>query len=229
MLSLFWVLGRHIQAFDIDLTSALAVVVGPDPQTMPAARIAQNVTQHAPLLTFYVLVSAGLGLGIGASTARWGMRYLGRFLRHSWVQDCTPSAAKSEITYAHVLTKVRSDGRALAYRGILTHFGLTDDGKFSYVLLRNPRRFYIKLGEKAEVTPDSQVIGSTRLQDERHDRDLLHVAGDSIENVVLVPRPLPASSNPPRSVAEWEQFVKRVVSEMPQAGVTKPARGETSP
>ena len=82
------------------------------------------------------------------------------FSRHHWIYDLTVDG----LTYAYVLTHVRQEERVLLYRGFLRAFGLLQDGRFSYIVLSDVTRSYLRLstsGSETEGMGLTKVIGSS--------------------------------------------------------------------
>ena len=98
------------------------------------------------------------------------------------------------------MTKTQHDDLVHCYRGPILQLGLTEDGRFSYVVLRAPARFYMRLESNHSTSTEPNEIGKSRghgVRVEGHDASSaakyqIHICGDAIENIVFadVPRPL---------------------------------------
>ena len=73
---------------------------------------------------------------------------LRRLSRHPWVHDLHVHG----LTVAYVMTHLKHEERYLMYRGFLRAFGLQKDGRFSYIILSDVTRAYLRLEEKASIT-----------------------------------------------------------------------------
>lgn len=102
----------------------------------------------------YVLSTAFVGAGIGGAYGLLIVKRKTRGLsRHSWIYALNVEG----LTYAYVLTKVREEDRILLYKGFLQAFGLRQDGRFSYIVLINVTRLYLKLDEAGSVTSGEDI------------------------------------------------------------------------
>lgn len=109
----------------------------------------------------YVTATSAAGIGLGALYG-WlvSSRRIRGFSRHHWIYDLTVDG----LTYAYVLTQVRQEERVLLYRGFLRAFGLQQDGRFSYIVLSDVTRSYLRLstsGSETEGMGLKKVIGSS--------------------------------------------------------------------
>lgn len=186
--------------FDVKVSSAARDALGCLCDTSSAKRLTENCVDHAGLLLFHFVASLGLGFVLG----RWGGAPLIRgpfrgLIRHAWVYSLAAvDGKKTHYSWAYVLTKTTHEGRSLCYRGALTHFGLDDDGKFTYVVLSAPARFYLKLESEGIHTTPAVEIGQSRhsqLEGVAPDRQpaskdrWIHIGGEAIENVVFTRAP----------------------------------------
>lgn len=109
----------------------------------------------------YVAFTCGAGVGLGALYG-WlvSSRRIRGFSRHRWVYDLSVDG----LTYAYVLTNVRQQELVLLYRGFLRAFGLQQDGRFSYIVLTDVTRSYLKLAPTGSGTvgiASPRVMGSS--------------------------------------------------------------------
>ncbi len=120
-------------------------------------------------------------------------RRLKRFTRHEWVYELSPDG----WTYAYIMTHVREGNRVLMYQGFLRAFGLQQDSRFSYLVLRHVKRYYMVLGAGGPSTSHPathRVVGSSTpetLSDPvdstpmKRLQSLLMIEGEDIANVVF--------------------------------------------
>ncbi len=117
-----------------------------------------------------------------------------RLTRHPWIYDLSTEG----LTYAYVMTNIIREDRILMYRGFLRAFGLQQDGRFSYVVLRDVSRFYMRLGESVSETSGlatRQLIGGSQespvsdpsggVREKHRVRSYFVVEGDDVANVVF--------------------------------------------
>lgn len=109
----------------------------------------------------YVMATAVAGILLGALYG-WliATRRIRGSSRHNWIY----SLSVDGLTYAYVLTNVSFEDRILMYRGFLRAFGLQQDGKFSYIVLTDVARMYMRLAETGSETSGidiQKVIGAS--------------------------------------------------------------------
>jgi hypothetical protein len=109
----------------------------------------------------YVTLTSALGILLGAVYGTLvSTRRIRGFSRHHWIYDLTVDG----LTYAFILTHVRQEERVLLYRGFLRAFGLQQDGRFSYIVLSDVTRSYLRLAARGSATEGmglQKVIGSS--------------------------------------------------------------------
>ena len=149
---------------------------------------------HRVAIFAYVLATAALGSALGALYG-WLVvtRRFQRLTKHPWVYDLSVDG----LTYAHVVTHVRHEERVLMYKGFLHAFGLQQDGRFSYIVLRDAMRLYMTLSTPAPETsagPGERRIGNSGDavhdpaelgQRKRRSRSYFVIEGEDIANVVF--------------------------------------------
>ena len=103
--------------------------------------------------------------------------YLSRWLG-PYVRDVRSGAA---VVTGYVLTKIRHDGLALGYRGVISEVSLTSEGELSSITLAAVERFGLRLGPDGQ--PGERTVVMSRLL------GVVHIPGHEIENVVLAVAP----------------------------------------
>jgi hypothetical protein len=159
--------------------------------------VAKNFETFATWIIMYALLTCTLGTAMGwfsgwmVVSGRW------RFLsRHPWVYSLR---LQGNLTIAYVMSDVQCDHRVLMYQGFLQSFGLRSDGRFSYVILSDPVRYYMLLESDAPRTtsknkwlaigagePGTRSLSSKLEVDGAHRiSTFLALEGDNIANVVF--------------------------------------------
>lgn len=142
----------------------------------------------------YTVATCAAGLGLGALYGTLVTRQrVSALTRHPWIYDIGADG----LTYAYVMTHVRQDERILMYRGFLKAAGLRADGRFSYLILRDAARYYMKLDPDSPLTSETEKqrrIGATRVEGDdpsrpNHDpvasTQFLFIEGEDIANAVF--------------------------------------------
>jgi hypothetical protein len=205
--------------------AALLNVVNVDPKQQDVVLATERMLQRFRWwILLYVLVTASAGLLLGAFYG-WmiSRRWLRRLSRHPWIYDLSVDG----LTYAYVLTHVSHDDRILMYKGFLRAFGLQQDGRFSYIVLRDVTRLYMSLEKAAPLVTGAageRVIGGTGGQSvsdpserARHKRRVLSyfvIEGEDVANAVFDRLAVDAEALPP------EAFQSLVNEQASQLGVT---------
>jgi hypothetical protein len=184
---------RWLPCIRIDLL--LDVLTADGRQASSGRAINTMLVQFRWWILLYVLGTSGagvlLGFCYGAMASNGKMRGLSR---HPWVHDLSVDG----LTYAYVMTHIRHEERYLSYKGFLKAFGLQQDGRFSYVVLSDVTRMYLRLTVEASETSgrDGQrMIGNSspghvvlphdpdRPRSRRH--SLFVIEGEDVANVVF--------------------------------------------
>ena len=158
-------------------------------------------------------------------------------------------------TYAYVLTHVTHEGRNLIYEGRLEEFGLLANGQFSYLVLSDAKRGYLRMEYSAAYVDSApHVIGSARalvglVAGTQRVGTYFVIAGSEIANVIFdrlgVPPNPAVARDIRRSVALMDRGELRAVyrkygvkppperrpanpSELPPSLDPPPATGTTS-
>lgn len=118
--------------------------------------------------------------------ATWDLRrgersYLAAFVYRWLAPILGPARLGDAWVTGYVLTKMRHEGFAIGYRGVLSEVSLNSDGELSSITLAYVERFGLRLApaagaEKSTVTM-SGLLGA------------VHIPGHEIENVVLAAAP----------------------------------------
>ena len=179
---------------EVDLRLVLSALQSGARGSAGVQELAQNLDEHTFAVASYIGVSVGLGFGIGYVTSKAAIAGpLDFLLEHRWVYQLTiATASRFAPSYAYILTKLSHEGRYVIYKGPLYQFGLRQDGRFAYLVLRQAERFYLHLGpDKPTTIGPGAVIGSTRTAGnvdelfQSREIDFLYVNGDEIANVMF--------------------------------------------
>jgi hypothetical protein len=181
----------------IDLKRFLAALTLERSDPVAIAAVASNIHEFRWWVLAYVLLSASIGTALGYVTGKGVISGKLRFLaQHHWVYSLS---VDDKYTVAYVMTHVQHEERVLMYRGFLKSFHLQRDGRFSYLVLTDVRRFYMQLGPEFAVTSHKDAwrqIGETTRAGEkeelnqsrehrRWDETYFVIEGEDIANVVF--------------------------------------------
>lgn len=180
----------HQPRYLIRLEYVFAVLQLQGAEKFPLEVLAQNVFDFRWPIIQYLLTASYFGWLIGAGVGEFGVtRGRLRFLaRHGWIYQFH-HGRKAGLTKAYVMTHVRKGDEVLMYSGFLRDFGLSDSGQFSYLVLRDARRYYMVLGDEAnETTSGKQIAERGGSQGDR----ILFIEGEDVANLYLerIPRSL---------------------------------------
>jgi hypothetical protein len=147
----------------VELSYVLALLNAGRPGEVPLAELSANLSTFRWEILSYLVVSAGLGIWVGKKFGDALIAGHLRFLaRHPWALDL-PLHSKYGHTYAYVMTRVGHEGRYLVYQGRLEEFGLLANGQFSYIVLTEVHRTYMRLRTSTSVVdPVPHPIGTKR-------------------------------------------------------------------
>jgi hypothetical protein len=135
----------------------------------------------------YLLVSTACGFGLGVLVAVGIVGGRLRFLaKHKWVYDIIDRDRHGGSVTAFVMTTMTEDSKVLMYRGRLHEFFMLEDGKISYVILKDCARFYMNFGDDGLSTAKQLDIfrGATA---QRRVWDYLMIDGSNIANILFDP------------------------------------------
>lgn len=197
---------------------ALLQILHPDQRQFPAT--SAMLREFRWWIMLYMLWASFVGFaagglyGYGVATGRFR-----RLTRHPWVYELGTDG----LTYAYVLTNIQHEDRILMYKGFLVSFGLQQDGRFSYIILRDITRYYMILGEPGPVTSalaHQKVIGSnsadtitdpTGVKQMKKVQSHFIIEGEDVANVVFDQLAIDAK---PMSMSEFRQFVRDLEKEI---------------
>jgi hypothetical protein len=162
--------------------------VGKPDQTQ-VRELADALADHQWAVLGYLAVAAGFGTLGGFLTGRGIVGGPLRFLaEHDWALDL-PMRQEQGHTYAYVLTSISHEGRHLVYEGRVVNFGLLASGQFSYLVLAEAQRGYLRLDYySATVDKKPHIIGSEPDRTRRRGRkkaSYFFIQGSDVANAVL--------------------------------------------
>lgn len=174
------------------------------------------------ILGYHAATSAA-GLATGAVYGQLAASgKLRRLVRHRWIYDLSTDG----YTYTYVLTNIQHENRILMYKGFLVTFGLQQDGRFSYIILRDVVRLYLTLDEAESTTSthgSQRRIGEAtggKIADPTSSRPMKRlksyfvIEGEDIANAVFDSLEIDPASMRPKNFAD---VVARVRKEMDEA------------
>lgn len=164
----------------------------PDVKTSASiSRLASNLSENFLRLIFYLLVAgsiaflAGLALSRKASSSKNTSLpvFLRSWLTHGWVYEvCSRQSGAVPVVTVHVLTPIRHEERVLLYTGVLHSLGVQGDGRLSYLVIKQPGKFYMKLGAKHPITTEPSALLAQE-SEEGEIPSLLFLEASGISNV----------------------------------------------
>lgn len=158
-----------------------------------AGIIAEELQTYRWWIFGYVIGTAAMGVLAGSAVGKLVVAGpLRRLAQHTWIYDLSVG---DNFTVAYVLTHVRQDDRILMYQGFLKSFALRRDGKFSYIVLTDARRGYMRLGEfpttssrdawRAIGGSGLSISSSVEKNYKRRDRSYFIIEGEDVANAVF--------------------------------------------
>jgi hypothetical protein len=134
---------------------ALLNTINVDPKVhLEVVRVSNMMRQYRWWIFSYIVGTSAAGIALGAlygSLSAKG-RFRG-FSKHPWIYALSVDG----LTYAYVLTNLSYEDRILMYKGFLRAFGLQQDGRFSYIVLTDVTRMYMKLSATGSETSGSDL------------------------------------------------------------------------
>jgi hypothetical protein len=167
------------------------------------AAVDSMINRYRLAITSYVIVTSITGVAAGYGFASLVAHFSIRgFTKHPWVGKLRDDG----FTYAWVLTKIKTkEDKHLMYGGFLSALGLQQNGKFSYLVIRDAVRLYLELGEDVVKTSRDELrlpigVGTPeRLADgKRRVESYFVIEGEDVANVVfdiLAPGTIPVSND----------------------------------
>jgi len=169
-------------------------------------------------------------------------RQLGQWVSHLWKSLWSWSsprgfspllARQASYMVAFVLTDIKHEGRQVLYRGHLLDFSLGPDGRFSYLVIGNPHRYYMVLkdGEMPLTTKAGPPIGSTQHAEAgmRRDLSLLVIEGRNIVNAVFERYVIEVSRKGEEALKLALQTAKGALTSVPPEAPPPVAKSDADP
>lgn len=188
--------------------------------------VAENVHRFRWWIFAYLMLTSGAGVAAGFATGRLVVNGKLRGLtQHGWVYDLTVA---DNLTVAYVVTHIREGDRVLMYQGFLRGFALQRDGRFSYVVLTDVLRGYLRLGERPVTRSHDELrpIGASGLAMRSHagqkarysrrERSYFVIEGEDIANAVFDRLEFDLKAASP---AEFHKIVERERARLESEGV----------
>ena len=191
-----------------DLKLAMgALLAVSDPKSID--NLATNFASNSLRILVYVIVASCLGFISGYLFIAWKIRR-GKgtsLVEHGWLYPAAFSSAGSvHRSVVHVLTSTCHEGRQLMYLGSLRSFGLRADGRFAYMVLGLPRKFFLDLAtDDLQTSKETPAIKGSGIGAES-----LYVDGDSIVNVFFSRTTLFKTASIEASIREIVQGIERI-------------------
>lgn len=167
----------------------LSTFVGPIAEyaTISPTDLVHRIADRLVRAVFYLIASTASGFLLGGAVAVGIVNGWLRFLaKHKWVYDIIERDRKGGIVTAFVMTTTIQDNKVLMYRGRLHEIFLLEDGKVSYVILKNCARFYMNFGDSG-LTTGRQLDIFQGAGAQRRVWDYLMIDGSNIANILFDP------------------------------------------
>lgn len=172
-------------AFGFRLSAFLTPLVEYD--SVSHVEMVKRVTSTLLPIALYLVAATGCGIVLGRGVAIGVVTGPLRFLvKHSWAYDLIDRDRRRGITTVYVMTTTTEDNKVLMYRGRLHHFMLQEDGKLSYVILKDCARYYMNFGD-AELSTGKQLDIFRGATAQRRIWDYLMIDGSNIANILFDP------------------------------------------
>lgn len=206
-----------------DLEAILLVSSGQLSSDSHIARVAAAITPYPAQIAVYFTVVSVLSLA-----AAWGVGSLaikkpwfGRvFYEHEWLHGYKQ---KNRPALVYALTNIEFGNSLLMYHGELDRFGIRQDGRFSFVVLRDARRTLLPRPLK-----DERALW-TRLREDLASDSRLYLDGESITNLVLDPVPEASLADAsPADVSAAMDVVRTAAAPPPPLAAPPPPTSEAS-
>lgn len=129
----------------VDLLGLLSLIDLEHTSESARTILVSSIEERRWWIASYFAVTTASGTLLGWATGTLVVQGRFRFLaQHTWIYDLAINRSNS-LTCAYVMTDVKEGERILIYRGFLKAFGLGQDGRFSYLVLRDAVRFYMHM------------------------------------------------------------------------------------
>ncbi|MHC2623514.1 hypothetical protein ACVIW2_005546 [Bradyrhizobium huanghuaihaiense] len=172
-------------AFGFRLSAFLAPLAEYD--SVSHVEMVKRVTSKLLPIALYLVAATGCGIGLGVIVAIGVVTGPLRFLvKHKWAYDLIDRDRRRGITTVYVMTTTTEDNKVLMYRGRLHHFMLQEDGKLSYVILKDCARYYMNFGD-AELSTGKQLDIFRGATAQRRVWDYLMIDSSNIANILFDP------------------------------------------
>ncbi|UGY27183.1 hypothetical protein HU675_0010720 [Bradyrhizobium septentrionale] len=154
---------------------------------VPHVELVRRITSKLLPIALYLIVATGCGIGLGMIVAIGIVTGPLRFIvKHKWAYDLIDRDRRSGITTVYVMTATTEDNKVLMYRGRLHEFLLQEDGKLSYVILKDCARYYMNFADP-ELSTGTQLDIFRGATAQRRVWDYLMIDGGNIANVLFDP------------------------------------------
>lgn len=174
-----------LSAFGFRLSSFVAPLA--EYSDVSHVEMVNRVTSKLLPVTLYLIVSTICGIGLGLLTALGIVSGpLRRFVKHKWVYDLIDRDRRRGIITVYVMTTTKEDNKVLMYRGRLHEFFMLEDGKISYVILKDCARYHMDFGE-SDLPTGRQVDIFREATALRRVWDYLMIDGSNIANILFDP------------------------------------------
>ncbi|MCA1386171.1 hypothetical protein [Bradyrhizobium sp. BRP23] len=151
------------------------------------AEMVRRVISKLLPVALYLVISTACGIGLGVLVAIGIVTGPFRFLvKHKWAYDLIDRDRRRGITTVYVMTTTMEDSKVLMYRGRLHEFLLQEDGKLSYVILKDCARYYMNFGDN-ELSTGPQLDIFREATAQRRVWDYLMIDGGNIANILFDP------------------------------------------
>jgi hypothetical protein len=192
--------------------------------------LVHRITTRLTPTAVYLIASTACGLGLGVIVAIGIVTGPLRFLaKHKWIYDIIDRDRRRGITTAYVMTTTTEDNKVLMYRGRLHEFFMLQDGKLSYIILKDCARYTMDFGDRTLATGEQVDIfrGTTA---HRRIWDYLMIDGSNIANVVFDPSAHTIKATEEGNRALWNALRQTAAKRTPGARqAIDPASGSVRP
>jgi hypothetical protein len=151
--------------------------------TVFAQRIADRLTPAVLYLGATTALGFGLGWILAVGVVSGPFRGL---VHHKWIYDIADVDRKGGIVTAYVMTTIVDEARIIMYKGRLHDIFLGDEGKISYIILKDCARYYMAFrGGRLITSKQFGLFGSQQENRPESVWDRLLIDGSNIANVLF--------------------------------------------